>query len=129
MLGNLFGLQLFQCCFVLNVQIFDRREFAWSGQYRSLLLHNNFMKNKLGRNRRTFDILQIQQQISHYNHLIQAKADVSTGGSSQHATPSRFRSKFYNEVERSRLLENSKLVRKLTEIKHSKGLLHEDNYR
>lgn len=90
------------------------------------------MKSRTGHNRRTFDILQIQQQISHYNHLIQARPDATTGGGSQQTavsgsqqtTPSRLRSKFYNELERSRLLENSKLVRKLTEIKHTKGLLH-----
>lgn len=87
------------------------------------------MKSKNIHNRRTFDIIHLQQQISHYNHLIQVKPDVSMGDGMQLATPSRLRSKFYNELERSRLLENGKLVRKLTEIKHSKGLLHEDNYR
>jgi len=88
------------------------------------------MTSRPTHNRRTFDILHIQHQISHYNHLIQVKPNIITGGGAlQKVVPSRLRSKFYNEVERSRLLENSKLVRKLTEIKHSKGLLHEDNYR
>jgi hypothetical protein len=71
------------------------------------------MKAKGSRNRQTFDILQIQQKISHYNHLIQAKPEISIHCSLP-MTPSRFRSRFYNEVERSRLLENNKLVRKLT---------------
>lgn len=81
------------------------------------------MKHRVAHSNRNLDMLQIQQQMNHYNKIIQARPGVDSSCPSA-MQPSRLRSKFYSEVERERLIENSKLVRKLTEIKNSKGLMH-----